>query len=77
MDRIITNLSNQLSRAERGMRAAQRVLDCTPENRQWIMRRTLNRYLEDMKALTLAIDALRQIRVPVMFGGVLRDGSTT
>lgn len=67
MDRIITSLSNQLSRAERGVLAAQRVLDHTPENRQWIMRRTLNRYLEDMKALTLAIDALRQIRVPVMF----------
>ena len=69
MEAIISSLSVQLRAASRGAEIAGRAVEMAEPGKDWIPRRTLNRHLRRMESLTLAIEALRAIRPPVVVPG--------
>lgn len=76
VEAIISSLSVQLRAASRGAEITSRAIDKAPPGQAWILRKTLNRHLRRMESLTLAIEALRAIRPPVVVpGGWIKCGS--
>ena len=69
MDNIIAQLSVQLRAASRGAEITSPAIDKALPKQAWILRKTLNRHLRRMESLTLAIEALRAIRPPVVVPG--------
>lgn len=73
MDTIIASLSVQLRAASRGAELAGKAVEMASDGKAWIPRRTLNRHLGRMESLTLAIEALRAVKPPVVLRGVVSE----